>query len=147
MGSVKIEGYELRSGLYYDALCDMWVSVSEGVAKVGYDPLGLEINGTLAQLGIARVGAIVSRGEVVGSLEAEKFVGPIVSPLSGRVIDANVEVLEDVSVLHRDPYGSWIFAVELSDASELEELVTGDALAASFAERLAAYRTKGVLAR
>lgn len=147
MGSLKIEGYELRSGLYYDSLCDMWVEVTDGVAKVGYDPLGLEINGTLAQLGIAKVGTSVIRGETVGSLEAEKFVGPIVSPLSGMLVEVNEAVVGDVSLMHRDPYGAWVFAIAISDPSELDELVTGDALGESFAGRLAAYRLKGVLAR
>lgn len=147
MTNFGIEGYELRSGLFYDSLTDMWVAVDNGIAKIGYDPLGLEINGTLAQLALANTGAIFARGDSIGTLEAEKFVGPIVTPLSGTLLEVNSEVLENVSQLHSDPYGSWIFAISMSNSDELDLLVTGDALGESFASRLAAYRVKGVLAR
>ena len=38
MKRLNVEGYELRGDLYYDARADMWLSVEDGVAKVGYDP-------------------------------------------------------------------------------------------------------------
>lgn len=147
MKNLKIDGYELREELYYDALTDMWVEVQDGIAKVGYDPLGLEINGTLAQLAISPVGTVGKRGEQIGTLEAEKFVGPIVMPLSGTLAEVNGDVLANVSAIHRNPYDSWIFAIDFSDPGELTEFVTGEQLSQSFALRLNEYRNKGVLSR
>ena len=147
MKKLEIEGYELRGDLYYDSVADMWVAVDQGRAKVGFDPLGLEVNGTLAQLALAKVGSATSRGESMGTLEAEKFVGPIVAPLSGSVAAINDDALLNVSKLHTAPYDTWILEIEMSDLGELDLLVTGADLENSFAQRLEAYRKKGVLAR
>ncbi len=147
MKRLNVEGYELRGDLYYDAKADMWLSVEDGVARVGYDPLGLEINGTLAALVLAEPGREVTRGQAAGSLEAEKFVGPVTAPVSGVVEAVNQEVVANLARIYADPYAAWLLAIRMSDPSELEELVTGDALNESFARRLQAYRTQGVLAR
>ena len=147
MKRLNVEGYELRGDLYYDAKADMWLSVEDGVAKVGYDPLGLEINGTLAALVLAEPGREVTRGQAAGSLEAEKFVGPVTAPVSGVVEAVNGEAVANLARIYADPYGSWLLAIRMSDPGELGELVTGDALNESFARRLAAYRAQGVLAR
>ncbi|MDA8102695.1 MAG: hypothetical protein M0Z34_07005 [Nitrospiraceae bacterium] len=147
MKRLNVEGYELRGDLYYDARADMWLSVEDGLAKVGYDPLGLEINGTLAALVLAEPGRQVARGQAAGSLEAEKFVGPVTAPVSGVVEAVNEEAVANLSKIYADPYGSWLLAIRMSDPSELDELVTGDALNESFAQRLQAYRAQGVLAR
>ncbi|MDA8374983.1 MAG: hypothetical protein M0Z91_12195 [Actinomycetota bacterium] len=147
MKRLNVEGYELRGDLYYDAKADMWLSVEDGLARVGYDPLGLEINGTLAALVLAEPGREVTRGQAAGSLEAEKFVGPVTAPVSGVVEAVNQEVVGNLARIYADPYAAWLLAIRMSDPSELEELVTGDALNESFARRLQAYRAQGVLAR
>ena len=147
MASFSIDGYELRSELFYDRATDMWIAVDGTVAHVGYDPLGLEINGTLAQLVIADLGNSVARGQTIGTLEAEKFVGPINSPVSGIIKDVNNGVLDSVSQIHVHPYDSWLFAVSMSNLDELDLFVTGENITPVFEHRLAEYRIKGVLAR
>lgn len=147
MSKLNVEGYELRKELYYDTASDMWVKVDGNKARLGIDPLGLEINGTLSQLALAGTGTKVKRGEQLGSLEAEKFVGPILSPLSSEVVAINDEILNNISTIHRTPYESWIVEVEMDYPAELELLVSGDDLQPAFELRLAEYRKKGLLAR
>lgn len=147
MSRIIIEGYELHNDLFYDSEADMWVKVEGKKAKVGIDPLGLEINGTLSQLAVAELGTRVKRGEPFGSLEAEKFVGPVVSPLSGLVSAVNEDVLKNISRMHKAPYESWVIEMEMDDPDELSLLVSGNDLQPAFELRLADYRKKGVLAR
>lgn len=147
MNMIDIEGYALRYDVYYDRLTDTWIEVIGDTARIGFDPLGLEINGTLAQLAVAPVGTMVRRGESAGTLEAEKFVGPIASPLSGEVTGVNHEALDNVSSLHRRPFDAWLMEVRFSDPEELKAFVTTDDIAPVFLERLEEYRKRGVLAR
>jgi len=90
MSEQKIRGFIVRTDLAYDLDHHLWVDTSRSdVVRVGMDPLGVETSGTLAQLVLHAPGGDYSRGQPVGSLEAEKYVGPVVTPLSGRVIAVN----------------------------------------------------------
>jgi glycine cleavage system H protein len=112
------------------------------------DPLGVETSGTLAQLVLHPPGVDYLRGQTVGSLEAEKYVGPVVTPLSGRVIAVNPHVADHPGLVARAPYGEgWLFELALTDPSELAELVMGEEqVTMGFEERIRKYRLEGVLA-
>lgn len=147
MHMIDIEGYTLRFDVFYDRLTDTWIEINGDTARIGFDPLGLEINGTLAQLAVAPVGTVIRRGESAGTLEAEKFVGPIASPLSGEVTAINHDALDNVSSLHRRPFEAWLMEVRFANEAEFKEFVTTDEIAPVFLERLEEYRKRGVLAK
>src|SRR5207249_2329100 len=72
------------------------------------------------------VGEHLKRGEAFGSLEAAKFVGPLTSPLSGRVTATNDAVVVDPALVERDPYSAgWLVEMDIADAGELGGLVSG----------------------
>lgn len=150
MSIETISGFTVRVDLAYDMKTHMWVDASDPErVRIGMDALGLETSGTLAQLQYAEVGATVSCGSEMGSLEAEKFVGPLVCPLSGTVVAVNESSLESPSIVERDPFGDgWM--IELTPSAledELAMLVTGrDAIVDEFSRKVKEYRRDGVLA-
>jgi glycine cleavage system H protein len=46
------------------------------------------------------------------------------SPVSGKVADVNGELTDSPEKINEDPYGSWMIAVEMSNSSELNELLS-----------------------
>jgi glycine cleavage system H protein len=46
------------------------------------------------------------------------------SPLTGRVLEINRDVLDNPDLLHLKPYVNWLFKMELDDLEELETLMT-----------------------
>ncbi|MHB1710463.1 MAG: glycine cleavage system protein H [Acidimicrobiales bacterium] len=147
--SEDIAGYEVRLDLMYDPGSHIWVEVlGSGQAVVGLDPLGVETSGTIAALTFVPVGSEVIRGEPLGSVEAEKFVGPVVAPLSGRVTKVNPDVLLRPSLVDAEPYDAWLVELEPSDLeNESEYLVQGvDDIRSWFAAKVLEYRKLGVLA-
>ena len=146
---IEIDGYALALDRAYQPDDHLWVQpLDGGRARVGMDPLGLETSGTLAQLAFESVGTTVARGEPFGSLEAAKFVGPLVAPISGTIVAHNVDALVDPGLVERDPFGrGWL--VELAPSAPDEELallLRGDAVRPWFEGRLADYRLRGVIA-
>lgn len=143
-----VEGYRLAADRAYDPDTHVWVErLVGGTVRVGLDPLGLETMGTLAQLDLLGPGTAIARGEPLGTLEAEKFVGPLASPLSGTVAAINDDVIRDPRLVHDDPLAAWLLELEPSDYDgEVSALVRGDGIPAWFTARLADYRLKGVLA-
>jgi glycine cleavage system H protein len=145
-----VRGFAVRTDLSFDLEHHTWVEpVGGGRVRVGMDSLGVETSGTLAQLSFVAVGTRVERGAQIGSLEAEKFVGPIVSPVSGTVTAVNEGLAADPGAVERDPYGEgWMVEVEPDDlAAETSDLVSGaDRVVAAFEERIHEYKMEGVLA-
>ncbi len=145
-----VQGFPLALDRRYHGGTHMWVlPAGAGRARVGLDPLGIETSGTLAQLSFLEVGAELVAGRPFGQLEAAKFVGPLVSPVSGRVLAVNEAVAADPGLAERDPFGGgWLIDVELSDPDgELPALLSDpDEITSWFAAKVEDYRLKGVIA-
>lgn len=148
---VEVRGFGLALDRSYDRDIHMWVKPSgPGTVRVGFDALGVETNGTLAQLSFIEPGAEIVRGRPIGQLEAAKFVGPLISPLSGTLLTVNDEALGDPGLVERDPYGGgWLIEMSLGeeDARLADLLSAPDDITAWFAAKADEYRLKGVIAR
>jgi len=91
------------------------------------------------------VGTELTAGLPFGQLEAAKFVGPLVSPVSGAVLAVNEAVVRDPGLAERDPYGAgWM----IEAGAELPPgLLSGRAeISEWFAAKVADYRANGVIA-
>ena len=123
----EVSGFGVALDRAYDPAGHFWVlMVAPDRARIGMDALGVETSGTIAQLAFLSVGEHLKRGEAFGSLEAAKFVGPLTSPLSGTVSATNDAVVADPALVERDPYGAgWLVEMDIADAGELGELVSG----------------------
>ncbi len=150
VSDLTIEGFAVRADLAYDLERHMWVADrDDGRLRVGMDTLGVETSGTLAHLDFVDVGTVLERGEPFGTLEAEKFVGPLVAPVAGVVVAVNTAVTDDPGVVEREPFdGGWMIEISPSaGATDIAELVRGvDAITERFRARVAEYRRDGVLA-
>ena len=124
----KIDKYDVDTGLFYDAKEHYWVKISGNTARVGMSPLIQETSGAFVAVQMNAQGKEFSKGEAFGTIEAEKHVGPLKMPLSGKVIKVNDEIIENPRLINYDPYGDgWIVEMELTNAdAEVPELIFGD---------------------
>ncbi|MGA3220372.1 MAG: glycine cleavage system protein H [Acidimicrobiales bacterium] len=147
----RVAGFELALDRCYQPETHMWVLPSgPGQVRIGMGPLGLETSGTLAQLSFVPAGSALIAGLPFGQLEAAKFVGPLISPVSGAVLAVNDAVAENPGLAERDPYGAgWMVEASLSDATgAIPGLLSDPAeIIAWFAAKVADYRLKGVIAQ
>lgn len=147
---IEIHGFTVALDRMFDPGTHMWVQLTQpGRARIGMDPLGVETSGTLAELSFTAVGTSVIRGRPFGQLEAAKFVGPLVSPLSGTVLAANEAVAADPGLAEREPFGAgWLIDMVPGDLSgELPALLSDpDEITRWFAGQVEDYRIKGVIA-
>lgn len=123
----------------YDATSYLWIkdSVESGNLLVGIGQPTIESLGELSYLTISEPGTAVKRGDSVGSMEAAKMTGEIVSPLSGTVVIRNESILENPQKAGEDPYrNGWLFEIapdswteeksQLLDSSSLFDLLPED---------------------
>ena len=145
----QADGFELPGDLYYDRKDHLWVRL-EGPERVriGLDILAQQSAGRVRHVALKPLGVQVARKRIFGTLEAGKYVGPLRAPVGGTLVETNAHVVEDPSLVNRDPYGDgWFVVLEPTNlAEDLKELAHGEAeVQAWLEEELASYRSKGLL--
>ena len=65
----------------------------------------------------------VTQGEEFGAVESVKAASDLLSPVSGTVVEVNEALADNPELVNEDAYANWIIKVELSDKSELDNLM------------------------
>ncbi|MGJ3509617.1 glycine cleavage system protein GcvH [Enemella sp. A6] len=108
-----------------------WVRDGNGATvRIGITEYAAEQLGDIVYVSLPEVGDEVSAGDSVGELESTKSVSDIFCPVSGVVTQVNAVVGDRPEVINSDAYGDgWLFEVEVTDDSEIEDLMDADAYA------------------
>lgn len=103
-----------------------WLSATEdGVATVGITAFAATALGDVVFAQLPAVGDTVTAGESCGELESTKSVSDLYSPVSGEVVEANQDVVDDPSLVNSDPFeGGWLFKVRVGETPD--DLLTAD---------------------
>ena len=104
---------------------DEWIRVEGNIGSIGITDYAQE------QLSdIVYVEIILSEDEEAGkgdscaTVESVKAASDVYLPVSGKVVAINEELADTPEIVNSDPYGSaWMVKIELSDTSELDDLL------------------------
>ena len=146
----KIDKYDVDTSLYYDAKEHFWIKMSDNYAQIGMSPLIQETSGAFVAIQMNTLDMQLNKGESFGTIEAEKHVGPLKIPLSGKITKINDQVLENPRLINYDPYGDgWLVEMELTNVDvEVLELVHGEKDVISwFESELKKFDDKGWIAQ
>jgi len=101
-----------------------WVRVQGDRGTVGITDYAQKQLGDVVFLELPDVGKRVNAGERFGTVESVKAVSELFSPLSGEVIETNVELVAHPEAVNTDPHGAaWMIVVRITDAKALEGLM------------------------
>ena len=104
-----------------------WVRIEGQRARLGISNFAQDALGDVVFVDLPQVGAELSAEAELGEVESTKATSTIYSPLSGSVVAINQELEEHPEFLNQDPYGrGWIAVLELSNPSEVDELMTAE---------------------
>jgi glycine cleavage system H protein len=129
----RIDGYDFPGDLWYHPREHLWLrperAGDEWLITVGVDAVGQDALGEVVYVQLMEAGRAVTRGEAVGSLEAEKMVRPLLAPLSGTLAEVNAALLAAPRLLNREPYGEgWLLRIRARDwEGERGDLLHGEA--------------------
>ena len=102
-----------------------WIRVEGDVAYIGISEFAQSEPGEIVFVCVESEGEVVEAGEVFGSIEAVKTVSDLVMPVTGEVLEVNPELEDAPELVNEDPYGKgWIIKVSVSDAAELDNLLS-----------------------
>ncbi len=105
-----------------------WIKVDGDVATVGITDYAQGELGDIVYVEIETEGETLDAEEVFGTVEAVKTVSDLFMPISGEVLEFNEGLEADPEAVNRDPYGDgWMVKIKISDAGELDSLLSADA--------------------
>lgn len=95
-----------------------WCKVEDDVAVVGITDFAVEHLSDLVFLDLPARDSRVTAGEPFGEIESVKAVSDIYSPVTGKVLDVNEALVEDLDRLASDPFGEgWMIKVQVEELS------------------------------
>ena len=106
-----------------------WVKVDGNIAIIGVSDFAQEEMGDITYVDVPSEGDSVAKGEDFGALESVKASSELYAPVSGEGVAVNEELEDKPELINEDPYGAWIIKVKMSDASELDSLLSAAAYA------------------
>ena len=109
-------------GLYYSESHE-FLKVEGNIGIIGITDYAQHALGNVVYVDMPDVDDEVEAGAEFGAVESVKAASDLNSPVSGTVVEVN-EALEDTpELINQDAYANWIIKVEMSDESELENLM------------------------
>lgn len=100
-----------------------YVKAEGNVAYIGISPYAAAQLGNVVYVDMPEEGDDVSKGDEFGAIESVKAASDLFSPVSGTVIEANEKLVDNPRLVNEDPMTNWIIKVEMSDPSELDDLL------------------------
>ncbi|OOQ57647.1 glycine cleavage system protein GcvH [Mucilaginibacter pedocola] len=104
-----------------------WIRIEGDTATIGITEFAQGELGDIVYVDVNTVGQEVAKEEVFGTIEAVKTVSDLFMPLAATVNELNPALDGQPELVNSDPYGEgWIVKVTLSDASDVEGLLSAD---------------------
>jgi glycine cleavage system H protein len=100
-----------------------WARVEgNGRITVGISDHAQGLLGDLVYVELPNVGDDVKAGEAAAVVESVKAASDVYSPVTGKVVEVNVDLGDKPETINEDAYGEgWIFVVEAEDQTQLKE--------------------------
>ncbi len=104
-----------------------WIKIEGDVATVGITDFAQGELGDIVYVEVETLDETLDKDEVFGTVEAVKTVSDLFLPLSGEIVEFNEALEDEPEKVNTDPYGEgWMIKIKISDASEVDTLMSDD---------------------
>ncbi len=105
-----------------------WVKMEDATqALAGITVYAQNQLGDIVYVDLPKTGATIKFMEKMGEVESVKAVSDLFSPITGEVTEVNERLLDHPELVNEDPLGEgWMVRVTVSDAAELDQLMSAD---------------------
>lgn len=114
------------SKLYYSPTHE-YILVDGNIGYIGVSDFAQQQLGNVVYVDMPEQGDDIAKGEDFGAIESVKAASDLIAPVSGAVLEFNELLLDNPKLINEDAMKNWIIKVELSDPSELEDLLDEEA--------------------
>ena len=123
---------EFPSSLKYTSDHEWLRLEDDDTAVIGITDFAQQELGDVVFVELEPEGTEIEQDEVFGTVEAVKTVSELYSPVSGSIVAVNDELDGNPQFVNEDPYKKgWMVKIQMSDTSELDDLLGADEYAES----------------
>ena len=104
-----------------------WARPDGDIVTVGITDHAQDALGDLVYVELPNVGDAVQAGDEAGVVESVKAASDIYAPVSGEIVEVNETLVDSPEMVNSAPYtDGWLYRIRISDASELDKLLSAD---------------------
>lgn len=104
-----------------------WVKIEDGLVVTGISDHAQDALGDLVYVEAPEVGQQLTAGQQAGVVESVKTASDIHAPISGEVVEVNLDLEDDPDFVNDDPYGKgWIYKIKAHNLADVDALLTHD---------------------
>jgi glycine cleavage system H protein len=121
---VKVDGTEVREGLYYTKDFE-WAKIEGDKVRIGVTDYAQKQLREIVYAELPSPGTTITQSTPYGTVESVKAVSDLIAPISGEILEVNQEVQSKPELLNEDPYGkAWLLVLKPSNLqAELRNLM------------------------
>ena len=112
-------------GLYYSESHE-YVRVEGDFGYIGITDYAQHELGNVVYVDMPEVDDEVEAGEEFGAVESVKAASDLISPVSGTVVEVNDALADTPELVNEDAFANWIIKVELTDKTDLDNLMDAE---------------------
>ena len=102
-----------------------WARQEGAVIRVGITAFAQEQLGDVVFVELPKVGARVTAHQAFGVVESVKAVSDLFAPVTGEVVEVNVDLGKAPETVNKDPYGKgWMLVIKPANPAEWDQLMT-----------------------
>ena len=110
--------------LYYTK-SDEWLKAEDDIGTIGVTDYAQDQLGDIVYLEKVKKDKKLKQGENLTTIESVKAVSDVNAPVAGEIIEVNEKLLDDASIINKDPYGEgWIAKIKIENKDELKNLMS-----------------------
>ena len=101
-----------------------WIKVDGNIGTIGITDYAQNSLGDIVFVDLPKVGDSVESGKSFGSVESVKAVSDLFAPVSGSLTAVNEDLKDAPEKINSDANTTWLLKVELSDAKQVDALLS-----------------------
>ena len=104
-----------------------WIKVEGNKVRVGITDFAQHEITDVVHVELPESGKNVKKASPAAVLESVKSAFDIYSPVSGKIVETNENLLSSPELINQSPYeNGWLFAVEFTNNDELSDLMSAE---------------------
>ncbi len=111
-----VDEYKIEEGVYYTKEHEWAKKNDDGTVSVGVDDYAQAQLHEIVYVELPEMDAEIAQADAIGAVESVKAVSDMYSPVGGKIVAVNEELLDSPDKINTDPYGEgWIAKLEPSN--------------------------------
>lgn len=142
--AVKIGKCVVQTDLHYLVEEHSWVRFNDdGTVTVGVSDIAENMAGPILHV-YPRKKGLRKKGQSLATIESDKWVGPLKSPLTGEILETNPVLDSDPKIVNRSPYQEgWIVRMKPTNLDEeRKHLLTGEQAVEAYRKHIELHQLK-----